>query len=201
MRKIAVLLATTSFLACSPQYAYVPLTNATSSIAGRSALDYPIPPQAPKGDVRIASFGMTNLTAKATPQEKIRAVHLRMIVANNSDTPWQVDTREQRLDLAGFGPSVPAFASANPGSQPPRVTIAPGGKRTVDLFFPLPPSEQHASKVPSFDALWQVKAGTELVKERAPFERIRIEPAPSVYDYGGDYWWAPPTTSTPTTQA
>lgn len=192
MRRVAVLLATGGFLACSPQYTYVPLTSATSSIDGQLASDYPIPPQAPQGDVRIASFGMTNITAPATPLEKIRAVHLRMIVANNSDAAWQVDTREQRLDLSGYGPSVPAFASASPGSPPPVITVPPAGKRTVDLFFPLPPNEQHASAVPSFDALWQVKTGTEVVTERTPFERLRVEPAPSYYDYGGDYWWGPP---------
>ena len=31
-----------------------------------------------------------------------------------------------------------------------------------------------------------------MITERAPFERIRIVPSPSVYDYGGDYWWGAP---------
>jgi hypothetical protein len=182
--------AATTF-ACGSQYAYVPTTNATATISGRTASEYQIPPEAPRGDVRIASFGMTNLTAKTNPEQgQIRALHLRLMIDNNSDTPWQLDTREQRLDLSGYGPSAPAFASASPGpSLPPIVTIAAGGKRTVDLFFPLPPNEQHASKVPSFDALWRIKTGNELVAERSPFERIYIEPAASDYDYGiGGFW-------------
>ncbi len=191
MHRIALILFAAGVVACSPQYTYVPATNATSTIAGRSAADYPIPPAAPQGDVRIASFGLTNLTTTAKPEEKIRAVHLRMVVANNSAAPWQVDTREQRLDLRGFGPGRAAFASASGGSAPPLVVIPAGEKRTVDLFFPLPASEQHASKVPAFDALWRVTTGAGVVAERAPFERIRIEPPPGLYDYGPPYYYDP----------
>lgn len=190
--RVAVIVAAASLVACAPEYKYVPTTNATSTIAGRSASEYPIPPAAPQGDVRIASFGLTNLTTKAKPDEKIRAVHLRMIVANNSPVPWQLDTREQSLDLSGFGPGKAAFASASRGSTPPVVVIPAGDKRTVDMFFPLPPSEQHASKIPSFDALWRVQTGAGVVAERAPFERIRVQPAPGPYDYGDNYWWGPP---------
>jgi len=182
-------------VACSPAYTYVPETNATATVAGRSAADYPIPPEQPQGDVRVASFGFADMAPQGVePDEEhsTRALHLRLVVANNSDKPWTLDTREQRLDLAGHGQSAPIFASANPGTPPPVVTIPPAGKRVVDLFFPLPVDEQRASKVPEFDAIWTVHTDTRAVTERVPFSRIMVEPEPTPYDYGPDYWWQPP---------
>lgn len=180
--------------ACGPGYAYVPAANATATVRGREAADYPVPPEKPRGDVRVASFGFADLTPHGVPDDEVHALHalhLRMVVANDSDHEWTVDTREQRLDLAGRGKSAPAFASADPGSPPPIVTIAPGGKRVIDLFFPLPSDEQKASKIPSFDAIWTVHTAVRPVTERTPFDRVVIEPVATVYDYGPDYWGPP----------
>lgn len=180
--------------ACEPQYAYVPLTNATV-IAGHVAADYPVPKEAPRGDVRLASYGIADLGSSRDREDRVRALHLRVTLIDNGDRPWTMDTREQLVDLDGYGRSVPAYASANAGSAPPAITVPPMGKRVVDLFFPLPTELQRAERLPTFDVVWKVHAEDKDIAERTPFERIAVEPPPSydpIYDYGADYYWGPP---------
>lgn len=174
---------------CGHNYIYVPTTNATADVRGRVAADYAIPPQNPQGDVRLAPFGLTDVSSPSHPNEKFRAIHLRAVIANDGSTQWTFDTSEQRLDLEGHGPIAPAFASANAGSPPPNVTIPPNGKRTVDLFFLLPPNLQHASEIPEFDALWRVNTNPTVVARRTPFERLIIVPDYYDYDEGWDWGW------------
>ncbi len=180
--------------ACAPNYAYVPASNATATIGGRNAADYPVPPEQPRGDVRIASFGFADLTPHGIPDDEahaLHALHLRMVIANNGDHEWTLDTREQRLELPDRGKSAPAFATADRGSPPPTITIPVGGKRVVDLFFPLPTDEQRAAKIPAFDTIWTVHMAARTVTERTPFDRILVAPAATEYDYGPDYWGPP----------
>jgi hypothetical protein len=183
-------------IGCAPQYSYVPTTNATATVQGRVAADYPMPPSAPQGDVRIASYGMTDVSPQKAPGEVLRALHLRVVLADNGATPWTFDIRDQRVELDGREVLAPAFASANPGIPPPLVTVAQGGKRVVDLFFLLPADLQHADAIPEFDAMWRVNAGAAgVIAERTPFERLTVEPEQGGYDdwdYGGDYYWGGP---------
>jgi hypothetical protein len=186
-------IAFVALASCEPQYAYVPITNATV-IAGHVAADYPIPKEAPRGDVRVASYGIADLGARDR-DDHVRALHLRVTLIDNGARAWTMDTREQLVDLDGYGQSVAAYASANAGSAPPLITAPPMGKRVVDLFFPLPAALQRADRLPSFDVVWKVHAADKDVVERTPFERIAVEPPPSydpIYDYGTDYYWGPP---------
>jgi len=179
--------------ACASTYVYNPEENATATIRGRTAAYYQIPPAAPRGDVRIASFGIAEIVPPgASAGEVARAIHLRLVVANNSDQPWSVDTREQRIAIPGQGESVPAYGTAD--ANGPLVEIPPSGKRRIDLFFPLPRGMQHAGKIPSFDALWEVALRDGVVKERTTFERLQIEPTQDDYvaPGGGYYGWGQP---------
>ena len=179
--------------ACEPQYAYVPVTNATV-IAGHVAADYPVPKEAPRGDVRVASYGIADLGARGH-DERVRALHLRLTLIDNSDRAWAMDTRDQLVDLEGYGQSIAAYASANAGSAPPSITVSPMSKRVVDLFFPLPTELQRAERLPSFDVVWKVHADGKEIVERTAFERITVDPPPSfdpMYDYGAQYYWGPP---------
>src|SRR4051812_16247648 len=49
--------------ACDPNgnYVYRPEVNARARVAGHVAAYYPIPPESPRGDVRVASFGITSI--------------------------------------------------------------------------------------------------------------------------------------------
>jgi hypothetical protein len=103
--------------ACGSNYAYVPASHATAEMQGRTAADYGMPPAAPQGDVRLASYGITEVSPPSNRNERLRALHLRFVLANNSATPWTLDTREQRLDLSGDGSLAPAFANAIEGHR------------------------------------------------------------------------------------
>jgi hypothetical protein len=180
--------------ACA-SYGYVPMATTTSTIGGRYAADYQIPIDQPKGDVRIASFGFADLTPNGVPDDEshaLHALHLRMVVANNADHDWTLNTQEQRVELSGRGQSAPAFASADPnGSAPPIVTIPPGRRRVVDLFFPLPVDQQVPAQIPAFDTIWTVHTATQDVSQRTPFDRIIGPPVVTELDYGADYWGPP----------
>lgn len=181
--------------ACAPAYAYAPITSAPVTLDGQPAADYPIPQERPTGDVRVASFGFVDLGAKGAPRDEahsLHALHLRMVVSNNSRKPWTLDTRQQRVDLRGRGRSLPAFASADAGTPPPMIAIAAGGRRVVDLFFPLPPDEQSPAKLPEFDAVFAITTDAGAVSGVASFDRIVVRPAATRDDYGSDYWWGPP---------
>lgn len=176
----------------SRKYVYQPAVNTSAMVEGRPASYYAIPPEAPRGDVRLATFGLVDITPQ-DEDDDMRGVHIRMIVANNADVPWSVDTREQRLALPNDGESRPAYATVDVG-QPPVIEIPPGQKRTIDLFFPLPAHMQKEKELPSFDTLWRVQtSGGGFVAERTPFERLDVTP---VYDrsyYGAGYYgaWGP----------
>jgi hypothetical protein len=180
--------------ACAPEYAYVPTTNATVTAPGRIAAKYPIPADAPQGNLQITSYGMTDVTPRSSPGEILRALHLRVVLTDNSATPWTFDTREQRVDLDGRGPLPPAFASANAGTAPPLVGVDRSGKRVVDLFFLLPENLQDAESLPEFDAVWRVKAGTTVAARRTAFARLAVDPSASNgdLDYGKGYYWEGP---------
>ena len=180
---------------CSPRYTYLPTTNAVATVQGKVAAEYPIPPSAPQGDVRIASYGMTDVSPSKDSHEVYRALHLRVVLADNSATPWTFDTREQRVELGAREVLPPSFASANGGAPPPLVTVDSNGKRVVDLFFLLPAQLQRADEIPEFDALWHVHTGDGVIAERTPFERFTVEPEPGAHDdwkYGADYYWGGP---------
>src|SRR6266849_1496764 len=49
--------------------------------------------------------------------ESTPALHLRMVVSNNGTEPWTVDTREQKLDIEGSGPTAPAFSTTSEGKR------------------------------------------------------------------------------------
>jgi hypothetical protein len=182
--------------ACAHDYTYRPTEHATGSIGGHVAADYQIPATAPQGDVRLASFGLGELAPAKGSGDSKPALHLRMVVSNNSAQPWTVDTREQKLDIKGAGSTLPAFSTTREGNaELPLVTVAPGSKRVIDLLFPLPPNQQSAGSIPEFDAIWNVHTGTQDVIERTPFDRLQVEPvygpaiAPEVGFYGD--WGAP----------
>ena len=186
MRPIPLLIAAVALCACSEEYVYRPAVNPSATVAGHVAAYYEIPPEAPRGSVRLAALGFSDLEPRGGAA--VRAVHLRMVVANNSPTgPWTIDTREQRIDLPGHGTSRPAYVGTR-GIAPPVVTIAPGQKQIIDLFYPLPVDLGGASQLPEFDVLWSVDTPERVVTERTPFDCLRVEPA-YAYDWGPYWGW------------
>lgn len=184
VRYIALLVGLATAACASHEYVYEPASQVTGQVAGRAAANYQIPPELPQGDARVATFGIAKIRPRGAPDNAyIRALHVRLVVANNSDQPWTLDTREQRVVLPGNGQSRPAFASVQ-GASPPMITIEPGNARSINLFFPLPPTMQKPERIPQFDVVWQVQTSTRVVTERTPFERVEIVPE---YTYASPY--------------
>lgn len=194
-RLLLVFVGVTGASACAPevQYAYHPAEQATATLAGHMAARYGVPPESPRGSVRVASCG---ITAVETGSGEVRALHVRQAIANNNDTgPWELDARSLRVAYAAGDVVGPIFINTRaPGT--PRVEIAPGEAAVVDAYFPLPPGAESADSIPRFDLLWTLSTPAREVAERTPFERIRIEPELAVnagYGLGrGPAWWYDP---------
>jgi hypothetical protein len=192
---IAAVLALT-FAGCERDYVYRPTVATTSALDGRPASYYEVPPEAPRGYVQLTTFGFADIKAKGTSDDdRARAIHVRMVVANNSSQAWVVDTRDQLLALPKRGESRPAFARSDLGAAP-LIEVPPGGKRTIDLFYPLPAELQSAEDLPAFDTIWKVQTDARLVAERTPFERLEVEPRYAYgdryyYGWGPSYWYDP----------
>lgn len=176
----------------SSDYLYRPAENATAVADGHAAARYTIPVAAPKGDVRIASFGVHGVKQENGPEWP--ALHVRMIVANDAgNAAWTVDSREIRVEVRGEKPKDPAAVNADV-SDMPLIRIPPGEQRTLDLFYPLADEYDDATSIPAFDVLWKVETDTEIVAERTPFERVAMQRAPTTtWGMGySPYWWSNP---------
>lgn len=193
---------------CENEYIYRPTENVTSVIGGHAAARYPIPPERPTGEVRVASFGVAKVrphaaagAEEAEPDDDERAIHLmhvRLVIANNDGAgPWYFDPREQTAIYQDRLRTAPAYAASGREGLP-QIIIRPGDQRTVDLYFPLPPGAEQEGKIPEFDVLWRVRTDRRVVAERTPFDRLRVEPlyaGPVYYPYfygWGPYGWHDP---------
>jgi hypothetical protein len=174
LRALAVALVL-SPAACAPtRYAYAPVTSTTTStsaeLVGHPAADYAFPPGSPHGRVRLATFGVAQVTATSP-----WFFHLRMVATNQGDEPWTIDKNEQRLQLA-IGDDGKRSASVQPTTDvdgsPARVEVAPGETKTVDLYFPRAPGARDAAEVPAFETIWTVHVGSRAITIATPFERF-----------------------------
>jgi hypothetical protein len=176
-------------------YAFEPAVRRGALLAGRPAAYYPVPPAAPRGDVRVASLGTTKVRLQGGLE--VPVVQVRLVVANNSNSEWVVATRDQLAAIAGEPLRAAAFVNTD-SDRAPLVAIPPGERRTLDLFFALPKGMTKPKDIPYFDVIWRLRTGQEEVAERTPFERFEIEPAAApLVDYGfatgfGPYWWHDP---------
>ncbi len=189
-------LASAVLFGCSSdKYLYSPAEQANATVNGLPAGHYDLPPERPLGDVVIASPGVVEM--KFQENVKTRMLSVRMVVTNNQDDAgWKIDTREVHAIIADVGESAPAYVNTE-SQQLPVVLVMRGQKRTIDLFYPLPPSADKAKHVPQFDVTWQVHTGVRMVAERTPFERLELEPmfADPYYYYGwgfAPFWWHDP---------
>lgn len=188
----------------SSAYVYTPAVQAGARVNGYPAAHYAVPTERPTGDVRVGSFGLTAVRPQSGGPTTTVA-HVRLIVANNADdSPWTVDTRDTSMSLATEGSSRPAFVNSDAGA-PPIIQIARGEQRTIDLYYPLPPSRSAENVLPSFDVTWRVRTASGDVVQRTPFERIIIDDNDAyayyyAYPYGyygglgyalgfGSVWW------------
>jgi hypothetical protein len=85
--------------------------------------------------------------------------------------------------------SQPEHATADLGTSPPLVEVGPGGRRIVDLYFPLPSVVQDATKLPSFDIYWTLGMNGRALQRRTTFDRRAIQPQVDTWTvYGWDVY-------------
>jgi hypothetical protein len=186
----AVLLA-----ACTPSYVYVPTEMVNASTEGYPTARYPVPPEAPHGEVYVTSFGIVDVDV--APGTKAPLVNVRLAVANNSGEVWQVDTRQQILDLGPEGRSRAAYVNTDVQGSP-MISVPPGIKRVIDFYYSLPAGMQGATSVPHFELVWRLDIPGRPVVQRTPFERMEIQeaaPYPAYVGVGlgwGPFWWYDP---------
>ena len=185
---IGFAVAATAIAACaeSQHYVYTPET-ANAALANTPASRTPIPQEAPQGAVEVATYGIAHLRQD---DASVPALHVRMIVSNDGDAaPWQVDTRDQYVSIAGEGRSRAIYVNSDVQTLP-IVQIAQHERHVFDLYFPLPATVRGASQLPRFDVQWQVATDSRVVASSTAFDRMAEEPA-SGYAYvepGWPYW-------------
>jgi hypothetical protein len=162
-------------ISCAPtRYTYAPVTVTSADMAGRAAVDVPVPSA---GSVRLSTFGIAELDHGRT--HPVRALHVRMSLTNDSDQPWSLDASLLRAELADLGSSEVAPRTVT-GLRPPTVEVPPRTTREVDVFFPLPEGLASARELPAFDVVWTLRTQSGELERRTPFERIVVRRRPTV---------------------
>jgi hypothetical protein len=160
--------------------------------------------QGDQGDIRLASYGVTKL--KRGEDESLKAIHLRVALADNGREPIVLDARAQRLQLPD-GRQIPAAYVRSPLSAPPLIRVDPGSSQTVDLYFPIPADLLDESSPPQFDVVWRVHVGNDTVTDITPFDKVAVDPAQARLELAEDVmqehvylidpYWGPSTIGMP----
>jgi hypothetical protein len=183
--------------AVTRDFIYRPSAPAIADVEGLPAAVYPVPPERPEAEVRVASVGVSYLQTAPGPTS-LPTLQVRMVIANNGDAAGlTLDTTQVLVDIPGEGTAAPMYANSAEGAMPV-VTVARGERKVVDLYFPLPATTASADRLAAFDLEWQVQTGARRVAERTPFQRLELEsrrgpPPPVVFVAGwGPFWWYHP---------
>jgi hypothetical protein len=177
-------------------YVYRPSAPRMADVDGFAAAVYPIPPERPEGEVRVVSFGVTEL--QSGPGAPVPMLQARVVIANNGDAvPWTLKTTDVSLEIPGEGRSPAMYANTDQGSVPV-VTVGRGDRRTVDFYFPLPGPVRGPEGLAGFDLKWEIQTGARVVAERTAFQRVEIREEvatpthAAVFIGWGPFWWAHP---------
>jgi hypothetical protein len=199
-----VLACLLSAAGCAPEpyVLYAPVPRAAreqgagppSSLSGYPAARYALPPDDPRGDVVIASFGVVWVDAPGYAM--VRAVHARLVVENARDTdPWELDTRELAAVFPAGAKVAAALVNATAAGLPV-LKIPPGREVATDAYFLVPRSWIERS-LPGFELSWRVKTPDRAIEEHTRFALVS-EPAATAasrFGYGlgfAPYWWFEP---------
>jgi len=139
--------------------------------AGYRTMAVAIPPDAPRGVVELASYGLAELTPEGG--RPITALHVRMTVTNDrDDVPWSVDFTRTRLDIRGERRIAPTFVNSNLPTLPLAI-LSRGERALADLYFAVPARVAAEGDLTSFDVTWAVARDSRLLESRTRFEHAR----------------------------
>jgi len=192
---LTILLCVLGAAGCAAEnYIYRPAEQVTATVAGEPASRYAIPPERPQGEVLVSTTGITDIDLGEETEEPMKALHVRFVISNNGgEKTWTLDARDIHIDFQGQEEMSPALVNATVTGLP-IITIPPGQKQVVDIYYPLPNRFRGARDVPSFDVLWKVHTDERMVAERTPFDRLLVVPETraTVYYGVGPTWWYDP---------
>jgi hypothetical protein len=195
MRFLFAVLLASGAAGCAHEYAYWP---AAPGAPNSPAVRYPIPPEAPRGEVYVTSFGFTQMDV--ADDRTAEPMHARLVTVNNGPEPWTLDGREQQLLIAPGQPMLsPAFANSDAGAGP-LYEVPPGQRRVFDFYYDVPAPLNDPRYLGSFELVWRISVGGRVIAERTPFQRF--ESPSAVYDpypnyvfvglgWGGMWWHGP----------
>jgi hypothetical protein len=195
----AVIVAAALLSACgaTTEYLYAPRA-ATTWIDGYPATRERIPPEEPHGAVEAVSFGVISLDAGG---RDVLALHARLVIENDDDiAAWQLDTRDQLLEIPGEGRSRAAFVNTDVSTLP-ILRIERRDRRVVDLYYPLPAGIDSNDDLGRFAVLWTVRTPDRDVGGRVMFDRVDAddyvddETHVVLVSGWGPYWWYEPSYS------
>jgi hypothetical protein len=142
--------------------------------------------------LQLASHGVAELTTD--DGAAISTLHVRAVITNTTrDLPWALDASRARLELAS-GEVAPAFVNADVATLPIAI-LDPGERRTIDLYFPLPPELSDCGGPVSFALTWAINSPARVVRN-AWFERAAAAARPGlghVATGSGRHWWFDPS--------
>jgi hypothetical protein len=170
MKTLAFLAISIAAVGCahSERTGFRPMGPVSSGEAGFPASRYQLPPDAPRGEAYVTSFGTRELDAGEGARSQL--IHVRLAVANqSSDAPWSVDPGQQTLSAPGGAPQRPDFMEVD-GKQGSSTAIPRGQRRVLDFYYRAPGGAD-AGSLSGFDFNWQVDTGGAALAERTAFAR------------------------------
>jgi hypothetical protein len=182
---------------CAHEFAYRPVDAAGG---GMPAARYPIPPEAPHGEIYVTSFGFTQMDV--AEGRSAQMMHARLVAVNAGGVPWTIDGRAQQLALTtGQAPLGPAYINTDTtAGAGPIYVVPPAQRRVLDLYYAVPAPLDQPQVLGGFALDWRVDVAGRPITGRTPFQRFEGVPA----DYGpypdyvfvglgwGPGWWYGP---------
>jgi hypothetical protein len=161
---------------CAHEFAYVPVGPGAT---GGPAAQYPVPPEAPQGEVYVTSFGFTDMDVG--PNQPGTMLHARLAVSNGSSVAWKVDGQQQFLVAPGVSPQPPAFVNTDAEGSGPIYQVPAGRASVFDLYFAVPPPIDRTRNLSGFALDWNVDAGGRVIAEQTSFQRSEAPPPSYAY--------------------
>ncbi|HKQ70074.1 MAG TPA: hypothetical protein VJT73_12080 [Polyangiaceae bacterium] len=164
-------------ISCASQKeVFIPVGQSVASVHGAPSARYALP----GGSVLLVPLPMRTVREQ-------ELIGVRMIVDNESGPmPWLVDAREQSIvpgpsEMEAPDPKADIVVNRSGSSV---VTVPPGEKETIDLYFPPPPRPPAAPALRELSMHWRIQAGDTAIAHQTNLYRATLEP---VWGLDSDY--------------
>jgi hypothetical protein len=171
MRRSAfsILILVVSGCATSEPFVFRPTETPNVTRDDRTVARYSVPRALPRGELFVTSQGIAAVSSSSKDSPEL---HVRITVFNVAgEGPWAVDIRDQIVTLPG-GTQVHANHVNTAAAGAPILTILPGERIAMDLYFELPEHARSSDSIAAFDFIWQVSTDRKRAAGTVPFGRF-----------------------------